>query len=262
MSDILESNTITSFKKKVSLVFNFALINIQLRYKNSYLGIVWSALEPLLYFTVLYVVFTGIRGSQEDFAIYLISGIMIFHIFTRGTSGGLACLTSHSGIIKSLRIKKDFFPIVTVVATAILAFVDIGVFFALMPVFHFTPSITLILLPIPMILLFVLVLGLSYLLSIVNVYIRDIQVIWPIFTHTLLFVSPIFWKTHEVQGVLLNLQMINPVGQIIELVHEIVISGTIPALSSWLYTTLFVIGIFAFGYIVFRRLEERVVEEF
>jgi len=262
MSDILKSNTISSFKKKVSLVFNFAIFNIQLRYKNSYLGIMWSALEPLLYFTVLYIVFTGIRGKQEDFAIYLISGIMIFHIFTRGTSGGLASLTSHSGIIQSLRIKRDFFPIVTAVATVMLAFVDIAVLFLLMSVFQFTPTITLVLLPLPLILLFILILGLSYLLSIVNVYIRDIQIIWPIFTHTLLFVSPIFWKPHEVEGILLSFQKINPLGQIIELTHELVIYGTIPPLDNWIYTTLFVISIFAVGYIVFRKLEERIVEEF
>jgi len=222
----------------------------------------WSALEPLLYFSVLYVVFTGIRGSQEDFAIYLITGIMMFHIFTRGTSGGLASLTSHSGIIQSLRIKRDFFPIFTVTATVLLAFVDVGVFFALMPVFQFTPSITLILLPLPMILLFILILGLSYLLSIATVYIRDIQIIWPIFTHTLLFVSPIFWKTNEIQGILLNIQQINPLGQIIELSHKLVIDGTIPPINDWIYTTLFVIGIFVVGYIVFRKLEERIVEEF
>lgn len=245
----------------MSLVFHFAIFNIHLRYKSTYLGIIWSAIEPLLYFTVLYLVFTGIRDTPENFAMYLITGIMIFHIFGRGTSGGLSCLTSNGGIIKSLKIKRDFFPIVTAVATVILAFVDVAVFFLLMPVFEFSPSLTIILLPIPMILLFILILGLSYFLSVINVYIRDIQVIWPIFTHTLLFLSPIFWHIDEVKGILLDIHNLNPLGQIIELAHKLVIDGEISALNDWIYTTLFVFSIFGIGYIVFRKLEERIVEE-
>ena len=50
-----------------------------------------------MYFTVLYVVFTSIREREETFAIYLITGIMFFHIFGRGTAGGLSSLTSNAG---------------------------------------------------------------------------------------------------------------------------------------------------------------------
>ena len=176
------------------MVFHFAILNIQMRYKSSYLGILWTALEPLLYFSVLYVVFTGIRDRGDDFAIYLITGVMLFHIFTRGTLAGTSSIIGNAGLLKAIRIKKDFFPIVTTTATAILAFVNLGVFFGLMPVFEFVPTWTLILLPLPFILLFILILGLSYLLSITNVFVRDVRVIWGIFSHTLIFVSPIFGK--------------------------------------------------------------------
>jgi ABC-2 type transport system permease protein len=252
-------------KNKLTLIFHFAILNIQIRYKSSYLGVLWTALEPLLYFSVLYLVFTAIRGRESDFAIYLITGIMLFHIFTRGTSAGVSSLTGNSGLIKSLRIKKDFFPVVATTATAILAIVSIGVFFGLMPVFEFVPTWTLILLPILFIFLFVLILGLSYLLSITNVFVRDVQVIWSIFTHVLLFASPIFWKIDEVKGAggefLLLILQINPLGQIIELGHKLVVDGEIPQLEDWLYTGVFVIAIFFVGYFVFQKLQEKVVEE-
>jgi len=180
---------------KKSLIFHFAILNIKLRYRSTYLGLLWSALEPMLYFIVLYVVFTSIRDRGEDFAIYLITGIMLFHIFVRGTYGGLGSLTGNSGIIKSLNIRNEFFPVVAAVAVGILAFVDLGVFFGLMPIFQFIPSWTIILLPIPLALLFILILGLSYLLSITSVYVRDIQPLWAVFTHSLLFISPVFLET-------------------------------------------------------------------
>ena len=237
-------------------------MNIKLRFKNTYLGILWAALEPLLYFVVLYLVFTTIRiGKQEDFAIYLISGIMFFHIFVRGTSGGIGSLTSNSGILKSLRFNREFFPVVATLAIGILGLVDILVFFGLMPIFEFMPPWTIVLLPIPLFLLLTLILGLSYLLSIVNIYARDIQHIWAIFVHALLFVSPIFWYLENVDGILFEIQKINPLGQLIEIAHQLVILNQIPPLQDWLYTATFVFGIFFFGYMIFRRYENKAIEE-
>lgn len=247
--------------KKRSFVFHFAILNIKMRFKNTYLGFLWAALEPLLYFVVLYVVFTSIRETEESFAIYLITGIMLFHIFARGTSGGLISLTTSGGIIKSVYINREFFPVVATAAIGLLAFVDIGVFFGLMPIFQFVPSWTIILLPIPLILLVVLILGLSYFLSIINVFVRDIQPLWTILVYTLLFASPIFWYVNDVEGILIVIQKINPLGQLIEISHNLVIDGQIPPLNDWIYTTSIVFGIFYLGYAIFRKFEDKIVEE-
>lgn len=244
-----------------SLIFNLAILNLKVRFKNTYLGFLWAALEPMLYFIVLYVVFTSIRARQEDYAIYLITGIMLFHIFARGTSGGLTSLIGNSGIIKSLNIRKELFPLVSTVAVGLLAFADFVVFFGLMPIFQFIPSWTIVLLPIPLILILILILGLSYLLSIITVFVRDIQIIWGIFVHALLFLSPIFWSLDEVQGVLLDIQKINPLGQLIVISHSLVIDGVIPPLQDWLYTTFFILAIFFIGYVVIRKFDYKITEQ-
>jgi len=244
-----------------SLIIHFAVLNLRIRFKNTYLGFLWAAFEPLLYFFVLYVVFTAIRERQENFAIYLITGVMLFHIFIRGTSGGISSLVVHEGIIKSLNLRKEFFPVVATVAIGILAFVDVGIFFGLMPVFQFTPSLSIVFIPLVLILLIVLILGLSYLLSIITIYARDIHILWNIFVHALLFVSPIFWYLDEVDGILLDIQKINPLGQLIEIGHVLVIDGEIPSLNEWLYTTSFILAIFFFGYFVFSRLEDKIPEK-
>jgi len=221
----------------------------------------WAAFEPLLIFIILYTVFTSIRDATEDFAIYLISGVMLYHIFVTGTSGGLASLTTNAGIIKSLNIKREFFPVVATAAIGLLAFVDVGVFFGLMPIFNFIPSWTIILIPIPIFMVLFLILGLSYLLSIATVFSRDIAYIWAILVRTLIFISPIFWYLKDVDGILLFIHKINPLGQIIEITHQLVIDGNVPTLDEWAYTTSFVLAILFVGYFVFRKLEDRVVEE-
>ena len=252
---------INYFKQSISIIFYFAISNIKLRYKNTYFGILWSALEPLLYFVVLYIVFTEIRAQETNYSIYLLTGIMIFHIFSRGTSSGLSSIIANGGLIKSIRLKREFFPIVTTTSSAILALVSLVVLLGLMPVFQFIPTYTIFLLPVVLALLFVLILGISFLLSASTVLIKDIQLIWPIFTHSLLFISPIFWYLKNTEGILFKIQQINPLGQLIEIAHKLVIDGEIPPLSEWLYTAAFVFGILGIGYLIFYKLKEQIVEE-
>ena len=53
----------------------------------------------------------------------------------------------------------------------------------------------------------------------------------------------------------------NPLGQLIEIAHKLVIDGQIPQINVWLYTTSLIIIIFLIGYLVFRKLENRIMEE-
>ncbi len=242
------------------LIFQFAVLNLKIRFKNTYLGFLWAALEPLFYFIILYVVFTSIRDVPQNFAIYLMSGVMLFHIFSRGTSGGLISLTSNAGIIKSVKYRKEFFPVVFTTAIGLLSFVDVAVFLGLMPIFQFIPNFSIILLPIPIILLLFLILGLSYILSIIAAFMRDIQFFWTIFVHSLLFLSPIFWYLKDVNGILLQIHQINPLGQLIEISHSLVIYGQIPPITDWLYTSFFILAIFLIGYFVFQKFEDKITE--
>jgi len=249
------------FQYRFSLILHFAILSIKTRFKNTYIGLIWTVIEPLAYFVVLYVVFSTIRPRETDFAIYLLTGILFFQVFSKGTTGGLTSLVSNSGIMQSVSIRRIFFPIVSTVSVGILAFIDVGVFFGMMPIFQFVPSWTIILLPIPLILLLVLIMGLSFLLSVVNVYVRDTQHIWGIVIRSLFFVSPIFWNPKDVDGILLQIQKINPFGQLIDISHKLVIDGQIPPISEWAYTTLIICGIFVLGYFVFNRLQEKIVED-
>jgi len=248
---------------RYGILFNLAILNIKIRFKNTYLGLLWAALEPLLYFIVLYVVFTTIRiRSHEDFAIYLITGILLYHIFARGASGGLSSLTSSAGILRSLKIPHELFPVTATLAIGILGLVDVAVFFGLMPIFQFVPTTTIVLLPLVLALTLLLILGISYFLSILNVYARDTQHIWTIFVHALMFMTPIFWYVEDIEeGILLSIHKINPLGQLVEIAHSLVMWNEIPSIETWLYATFLVLIIFIPGFILFTLLKQKVSEE-
>ncbi|HUS50076.1 MAG TPA: ABC transporter permease [Candidatus Paceibacterota bacterium] len=232
-----------------------------MRFKGAYLGLIWAGLEPLLIFLLLYTVFTSIRvGIEEDFGMYLLSGILIYHIFTRGTLSGMQSLRSNISILKSFKMEKESFPVSSTLTTAILSIIEVSVLIMLMPVFQFTPNLTIILLPISIGLLLLLILGFSYLLSIANVFMKDIQPIWAVVVQTLLFISPIFWYLKDVNELLLNIHLINPIGQLIEINHKIILLGEIPPLIDWLYTSAFVFGILFLGFAVFRKNQQKIIE--
>lgn len=219
------------------------------------------AIEPLLIFLLLYFVFTSIRTFvTEDFAIYLLSGIVIYHIFSRGTSAGLASLSSNQRILQSFNLQKEIFPVASTLATSILAIAQIAILVMLLPVFQFTPSLTILLLPFSVMLILLLVLGISYFLSILNIYVRDTHLIWSIIITALLFISPIFWQVDTADQNLQFIQSINPLGQIIELNHKIVVFGEIPEITDWLYTLGLVLVILILGYATFRKFEKRMIE--
>lgn len=254
--------------KNRSSLFYFAIINIKIRFKGTKLGVLWTALEPTLTFILLYIVFTTIRDRpQENFGIYLLTGVIVYHIFARGTIAGLSSLRGNSSILASLNIRKEFFPVVATLATAILMVVQLGVFFGLMPFFSFVPPWTIILLPIVFLFLFILILGFSYILSIIHVYVRDILPIWGVIVHALFFVTPIIWYLEDIDKrgfgeVLLTIHSLNPVGQIVELAHNLVVFQKIPPISDWVYSAIFSIGLLFFGYWVFQKYQSRIVEEF
>jgi len=241
-----------------SLIFHFSLLNLKIRYQGTFLGFLWNALEPLFMFILLYVVFTNIGPTKENFAIYLITGVLLYHTFVQGTISGLNSIRSNQGILQSLNVKKEIFPVVATGSTLILLLIELIVFFGLMPIFNFTPTWHIIFLAPLFILFILLILGISYILSILSIYVKDIQPIWGVFSYSLLFASPIFWYVEE-GGILLEIQKINPLGQLIELGHKIVF-GQIPPISEWLYPSLFIFGILMAGYAIFQKYEMRVTE--
>ncbi len=251
---------LVSLWAKRSLILYLSILDIKLRFKGAHLGFIWSAIEPLFIFLILYVVFSSIRESViDDFAIYLIIGVLFFQLFARGTMNGLLSLQSNQSILKSINIRKEIFPTIATTTTLLFLLVQLGVFFLLMIPFQFVPHWTVVFLPIVLVLFLILVQGLSYILSIVYIHIKDIQPVWGIAVYSLIFISPVFWYVDEVDGILLKIQKINPLGQIIELGHKVVF-GEIPSLSEWLYTLSFVLGIFFFGFILFSKYGKKIVE--
>jgi len=249
------------FKNSRALVFNFAILDLKIRYRNSVLGFFWSFLEPLLLLSILYLVFTNIfRAEIEHFPLFLLLGLILYYMLQKGTEYGQTSISSKSAWLTQIYIPR-WIPALSATITASLMLVfDLIVFGIFMAVFQFWPPITILFLPLILCLEFVLVLGLCLPLSVLNVRFNDIQFIWKVILHAGFFLTPIFYELSILPQIAQDILKFSPMVQILNMARDVTLYNTIPTteeISLAIGTTLIV---FFVGYGIFYKLRKRVIE--
>lgn len=256
------SNTYHEIWKKRGLIYNFAISDLKIRYRNSVLGFFWTFLEPLLMLTVLYIVFTNLFKSQiEHFPLYILLGIIVWNMFSRGTSMSLNSILTRSNILTQIYFPPEIPAISSTITSFFMLCFELIVFGIFMGIFQFMPPATIILLPLILLLEFVLVLGLSLPLSVLNVRYRDIQFIWTVILQVGFFMTPVFYKLSILPSYAQKILYFSPMVQIMNMVHDVTIYGKIPTSESVIITIGTTVSLFAVGYGIFYRTKRRVMEE-
>lgn len=244
------------------LLWVIAKTDFKLRYYGSALGYVWSLLKPLLMFGVLYVVFSVMmRWNIQHYQLYLLLGIIIWNFFAEATTSGLHAFLSKAGIIK-----KIYFPrILVVLATTVTAFIslllNLVVFFIVYAFSGVGFDWIMLLLPIYLILTYFFALGLSLILSILQVWFRDVAQIWEIFLQVGFYISPVIYPLSLVPREYWKYMFINPITGIIQYSRLLIIDHSFPSLIGSLYLFGFIFVICVGGYFLFKRLSPYVTEK-
>tara|TARA_B110000438_G_scaffold278282_1_gene301673 strand:- start:4331 stop:5107 length:777 start_codon:yes stop_codon:yes gene_type:complete len=248
--------------KARGILFNFAITDLKIRYKNSILGVIWSILEPLLMLGVLFVVFsTMFRFEIENFPIYLLLGLVTWNFFKNGTSIALGSLTNRTGYISQIYFPRVIPGLSAGVTAAIMLMTELTILTVFMVVLNFTPSLTIIYL-IPIFLLeFILILGIALPLSILNAKFKDTEFIWGVILQAGFFLTPIFYQFNMLPDTVRDVLQFSPMVQIVEMAHHVTLYGTLPSINSILYATFSISIILVVGYLIFRKFQARIVEE-
>ena len=244
------------------ILFNFAISDLKIRYRNSILGIFWSLIEPLLMLGVLFFVFsTMFKFEIENFPIYLLLGIICYNFFKNGTTFALNSLTNRSSLMTQIYFPRSIPGISSGVTAAIMLILELVVLGIFMIVLEFTPPITILILPLILALEFVLILGISLPLSVLNVKFKDTEFIWMVVVHAGFFLTPIFYQFDMLPDNIQSILQFSPVVQIVTMAHHVVLYGILPSINSILYAVGSTSAIMIIGYLIFRRYQSRIVEE-
>ncbi|SDS00378.1 lipopolysaccharide transport system permease protein [Halopseudomonas xinjiangensis] len=247
------------------LIFNLSKREIVGRYRGSFIGIFWSFLTPLLMLVVFTFVFGeifqarwGARGGgggqgSLDFAVALFAGLLIFNFFSECISKAPGLVTSSANYVKKVVFPLEILTPVTLIAALFHLLAGYSILFLLMLFSSWEFSWHTLLLPVVFAPFLVLILGLTWGLSALGVYLRDVgQLIAPILT-AMMFLSPIFYPLSSVHEKYLWIYQINPLTFIIEQTRAVLLESQIPNWNGYLlYSAVSVVVAFA-GFAMFQK---------
>lgn len=232
------------------------------KYKGSVLGVLWSFLNPLLMVAVYAIVFPYLmRSTQEHYLIFLITGIIPWIFFTTVVTSGCNCVWINGGIIKKVYFPREILPL-SVVLSALVNFLISCIIILIFVIFGgIGVSVQILWLPVIAIIQSALSLGLLFILSAINVYVRDIEYIVQFIMNLLFYATPIVYNITMIPERFRWILYLNPMAHFLDAYRAIFYSKTMPDLKS-----LGIIGIISFivliiGYRIFKKLEKGFAEE-
>ncbi|MBL8629478.1 MAG: ABC transporter permease [Rhodospirillaceae bacterium] len=213
------------------------------RYKGSVMGLMWSLFYPLLmlavYTFVFSVVFQARWGvtdeSKTQFALVLFAGLMVYVLFSECLNRAPTLILSNVNYVKKVVFPLEILPWVSLGAALFHLGVSFIVWLGAFLVLFGVPPATALLFPVILAPLLMLVMGASWLLASLGVYVRDVTQIISVLTSTLLFLTPIFYPIEILPKDFQFWLMLNPLTHLVGWVRDVLIWGRTPdwALFGW-----------------------------
>ena len=230
---------------------------IKLKYRRSYLGIVWSLIEPILTTIVLVIVFgTLFNNTNPTFPLYIICGRLMHSFFSAGTKAASNSIRKNAGMIKKVYVPKYLYPLSDVLFNYLIFLISLLVLI-LVAIYTRTAPTLLIWQCIPaLVLILVLTIGVGMLLATLNVFFRDMEYLWNVLLMLIMYMSAVFYYPERIlsSGFAWVLKY-NPLYCIIDIFR----GGIIGYMSDpWNYGYAFCFSILAviFGTAVFKKKQD------
>ena len=257
-------------RRFVNLTLTLAVTDFKLRYFGSFLGYLWSLMRPLLFFGVLYVVFTQVvkLGTEvPNYPVYLLESIVIWTYFAETTTTSVRSLVDRENLLRKIRFPRLVIPLaVSLTAMFILALNLIAVvILALLT--GIEPTVGWLEVPLLVVYIGFLATGVSMLLSALFVRFRDLQPIWDVSLQVLFYGSPILFVAAKYPDNVERILMCNPLAVVMTQMRKAVIQPSAPSAAEMiggaprlLIPLAIIVAVFALGYWVFNREAPRIAE--
>lgn len=232
------------------------------KYKGSFLGVLWSFINPLLSVIVYAIVFHYImRFNIDHYLIYLIAGIIPWTFFTSAINTGMNSILFNADIIKKVYFPRLILPISSV-TSCLVNFLISCIIILLFVVFSGVGiSIYLVFLPIVVIIQYVLCLGIAFILSAIEIYVKDVEHIINFIISMLFYVTPILYTPDYVPSNMKFILKLNPMAYIIDAYHSVFYYKSMPNLFELGIVFVFSLFVLLIGYHIFQKLQRKFAEE-
>lgn len=239
--------------------------DLQVRYSNSVLGVLWSLLYPLLLTFFFTLVFQFIIPSAiPNYPVFFLAALLPWNFFSLSLTAGTGAIVHNSHLINRVNFPREILPLSIVLSNAINFLIALIPLALLMVIFGvpFTPA--LIWLPVLLAVQFAFTVGLVLGLSALNVYYRDVQQIVEVLILPWFFLTPIVYtyaSSTVTSGIAQLALVLNPIAGLVTHYRQIVYAGAPPDLALLAITTLEAALVLMLGLVIFRRAQPSFADE-
>ncbi len=262
------------WRRTVYLAFTLAMTELKVRFFDSALGYLWSLMRPLLFFAVLYVVFSQIIPLGDDiqhYPVVLLMGIVLYTFISEATGDAVESMIHHESLIRRVAFPRLVIPLAVTVTAGFNLLMNLIVVFGFMALRGVDIRWTWLELPFLVGLLMIVAIGVGLLLSVLYVRFRDIKPIWGVFLQALFYFTPILYPVEAIikrYPELVKFVMCNPLAAINQQVRYAVIDPTAPSAAAaiggvgrLLVPLVIIVALFVAGLLCFARMAPRIAEE-
>ena len=256
------SGKIARFRAFDELLKQLIIRDIKIKYRRSYLGYIWSILNPLMTMTVLVIVFSQLfkRFDIDNFPLYLISGQIIFSFMAEATNMAVSSISNNASLIKKTYVPKYIFTLSKVGSSLVNLLFSMGALLLVMLFTKATFSWNLLFFPFLVLQVFVFVLGVGLLLASMSVFFRDIQYLWGVILPMWMYLTPIFYPVSIIPESYRELyKMLNPMYWYVTQSRDIIVHARFPDTQLILMGSLFAIAVLCFGAWVFNKKQDEFI---
>lgn len=233
---------VVSFWRNKGLIRNLVHREVVGRYKGSMLGIFWSLATPIFMLAVYTFVFSVVfkarwssgSESKSEFALVLFAGLLVFNLFSECISRAPGMVLANTNYVKKVVFPLEILPWVTLGSALFHFTVSLGVWLVAYFFLIGAPHWTALLLPLIILPFALFVMGLSWALASLGVYLRDVGQFIGIMVQVLMFMTPIFYPASALPEKFQKIMFFNPLTPPIEMVREVMYWGDPPNILIWL----------------------------
>lgn len=244
------------------MIQSMVVRDIRARYSGSLLGIFWSVIHPLTQIILYYFVFSvvlkmrlGPEYGGTHFVIWLVAGLLPWLLVAETVTRAPGAVLEQSNVIKKMVFPSEILPFVHLASAMVNHLIGISILIGFLLILGYGITLKILLIFPYLLMTVIFTLGISWILSALNVFLRDVGQIISVIVNIWFFLTPIVYPLHQIPQSLQGLFMLNPMLHIVDGYRTAILGKTDVDLSGISYLLLMGLVLFAVGGLTFKKLK-------
>ena len=232
------------------------------KYKGSFLGVLWSFLNPLLQILVYSIVFQLIlKSTKDNYTVYICCGLIPWTFFSSALTRSAFTMVENGNILKKVYFPREILPISVVTSETVNFLISTIIILAFVIIFGLGVTWYLLFYPLVLLVQYLFLIGISLIVSSISVYVRDLQHLIGVALQLLFYAAPIVYTPESIPANFKWILDLNPMAYIITGYRNIFYDQTMPDVKALLILGGISIILCIVGYIIFNKLQKGFAEQ-